>query len=456
MSNEEMKSRFINKANCRWVAFTASCRSRVPERVLVVGLAVVTGLVTGTAAFLLKRLVAWVSGPLTDGLDPYGGNWLLLLIPVMGILLTGIFQRYILHREIYHGVDRLEKSVAHRRYKLPFELTYAPMLASSITLGFGGSAGSEGPIAYTGAAIGSNIGRAMGITPSMMRAMIACGASAGIAGIFKAPVGGALFALEVLGVELSVMAVVAVFAASLTSALTAFVLSGCVPDISFSGIVPMQWEWLPFVVLLGLVCGFYSAYYSHVMRFMTRWYGRFSNPWIKNLTAGAIIAVCVFLFPALYGEGYQFMAKVLGGDDAFSSFSLWAGDGVAPLTCMLMAGGILLVKAFATSSTNSGGGVAGDFAPTLFAGCIAGYLFASLMNAAFGLALPVAEFAFFGMGAVMAGAIQAPLMAMFLTVEMATGAYSLLLPVAVASVISYGVVRVLHVVFGHRFHWTRS
>lgn len=440
----------------RWRELTVSLRGRVPERGLIVGLATVVGLVTGFAAFLLKRLVAWVSEPLTDGLHQWGCNPILLVLPVAGIVLTGIFQRYVLGREIYHGVDRLDKSISHRRYKLPFELTFSPLLASSITLGFGGSAGSEGPIAYAGAAIGSNLGRVFGVSPAMMRVMIACGASAGIAGIFKAPVGGALFSLEVLTVELSAGAVMAVVAASLTAGLTAYMLSGFRPDISFAGIEPMQGGWMPYVLLLGLFCGFYAAYYSHIMRFMTRWYGTLRNPWMKNLIAGAIIAVAVFLFPALYGEGYGFMAKVLGGEGDFGAYSLFAGDAGAVRGAIWIAAGILAVKAFATSSTNSGGGVAGDFAPTLFAGCIAGFLFASALNEMAGVGLPVAEFAFFGMAAVMAGAIQAPLMAIFLTVEMAAGGYSLLLPVTAAAVVAYGVVRVLHVCFGREYHWTRS
>ena len=411
----------------RWRELTASLRGSVPERVLIVGLATVVGLVTGGAAFLLKRLVARVSEPLTDGLHQWGCNPILLALPVAGIVLTGI----------YHGVDRLDKSISHRRYKLPFELTFSPLLASSITLGFGGSAGSEGPIAYAGAAIGSNLGRVFGVSPAMMRVMIACGASAGIAGISEAPVGGALFSLEVLTVELSAGAVMAVVTASLTAGLTAYMLSGFRPDISFAGIEPMQGEWMPYVLLLGLFCGFYAAYYSHIMRFMTRWYGTLHKP-------------------ALYGEGYGFMAKVLVGEGDFGAYSLFAGDAGAVRGSIWIAAGILAVKAFATSSTNSGGGVAGDFAPTLFAGCIAGFLFASALNEMAGVGLPVAEFAFFGMAAVMAGAIQAPLMAIFLTVEMAAGGYSLLLPVTAAAVVAYGVVRVLHVCFGREYHWTRS
>ncbi len=451
-----MTSKHVRLIGRRWRACVSGWCRLMPVKVLLVVPAVVAGVITGAMAHVLKRLVALVSDGVTGGLDAERCNIVFLLLPVAGIVLAGLLQRYVFRRELYHGVDRLDRSLAARRYRLPFELTFAPVLASSVTLGFGGSAGSEGPIAYTGAAIGSNLGRALGLSPSQMRVMIACGASAGIAGIFKAPVGGALFSFEVLCVGLSAPAIVAVFAASVSAALTAYLLSGRTPDISFSGIEAVTPDCYLWIVLLGVACGVYSAYYSHIMRVMTRLYAGFADGWIKNVIAGGVIAVAVFMFPALYGEGYGFMAKVLGNGESFSAYSMFAADGSGALTPLLMAAGILAVKAFATSSTNSGGGVAGDFAPTLFAGCIAGYLFASALNEAFGLSLPVADFAFMGMGAVMAGAIQAPLMAMFLTVEMATGGYSMLLPVAVASTVSYCVVRVLHVCFGHKFRWVRS
>lgn len=440
-----------------WNHFCDSCRNNLPPKMLLTLLAVVAGAVTGTGAHLLKLAVAGISGVLTGSLNQYGANIPFLSLPIIGIVLTGIYQRYILHREIYHGVDRLSKSLSLRHYRLPVPLTYSPILASSITLGFGGSAGSEGPIAYAGAAIGSNIGRLFGLTPSMLRMMIACGASAGIAGIFKAPVGGALFSLEVLCMELSATAVIAVFAASITAALTAYLWSGCTPDLQFDNIMPMQWEWMPFVLLLGLCCGLYAAYYSHIMRIMTAHYGSIRNPWVKNMIAGGVIAIAVFIFPPLYGEGYSFIERLLSGQsEAFSRYSLFAADSTSTVTPLLMAAGILAIKAFATSSTNSGGGVAGDFAPTLFAGAVAGFLFAASANATFHTGLPIGIFVFFGMAAVMAGAIQAPLMAIFLTAEMASGGSALLLPLAIAATISYLTVRAIHIVFHHKLRWPRS
>ena len=419
----------------------------MPPYVALMLLAVITGLLTGACAFLLKMSVRWVSTLFTSHFQSDGANWALLVLPIAGIMFTGIYQRYILHKEIYHGTERLNNAIAHRRYRLAGDLTYAPMIASTLTLGFGGSAGAEGPIAYTGAAIGSNIGKAFRVSPGMMKVMLACGASAGIAGIFKAPVGGVLFSLEVLSIGLSAHACVALFLSSLSASLTSFVLSGCTTDLVFHNVVPLSMDWMPWVILLGIFCGLYSFYYSAVMSHLKRWYYSMKNPWMMNLVSGSILAVLVFIFPPLFGEGYGFMSDVLAGDmKAFSAYSLFAGDASGLYTPILIASGIIAVKAFACVSSNSGGGVAGDFAPTLMAGCVAGFFFVSLLNLSFGKVLPVGNFSFFGMAAVMAGAVRAPFMAIFITVEMAQ-AYSMILPVAVAAAVSYLCVLLLRRLF---------
>ena len=418
-------------------------QSHLSAETVLVALALFTGILAGTGAYLLRLMVKGVAHPVTASFSAVSANWQLLFLPVLAIVLAGIFQRYVIRRNLYHGVDRMRAALASRNYRLPFSLTFTPLFANAITLGLGGSAGSEGPIAYAGGAIGSNLGRVFGLDSDRMRVMIACGASAGIAGIFKAPIGGALFSLEVLCLDLSMVAVVAVLVASLSAGLTSFMLSGCSPDVEFAHQVPMEVSWLPWLLLLGLFCGFYSLYYATVMSRMSNFYGRLRNPWIRNLLAGTLLAVMVFLFPTLYGEGYGFIELVLDGKAAaVTADSLFAGA-ASTWEILLIFGGILAVKAFAVASTNSGGGVAGDFAPTLFAGCLAGYFFATLVNALFHCGMPPADFAFFGMAAVMAAAIRAPLMAIILTVEIAQ-TYMLLFPVVVVATVSYCVVRAIH------------
>lgn len=421
----------------------------MPPYVALMVLAFVTGLLSGAGAFILKTLIRWLSAPLVAHMHPYSSNWALLAMPIAGIMLTGIYQRYVLHKEIYHGTDRLNRAIAERHYRLAGNLTYAPIIASTLTLGFGGSAGGEGPIAYTGAAIGSNLGKMLKATPAMMKIMLACGATAGIAGIFMAPVGGVLFSLEVLSVTLTAGALVALFMAAVTAALTAFMLSGCVTDLAFTAAAPFEWNLMPWVLLLGICCGLYSFYYSSVMTFMKRWFASMRNPWMMNLISGSILAVLVFVFPPLFGEGYDFMGHVLSGDTSvFAAYSLFATDGADTATPLLIAFGVIAVKAFACASTNSGGGVAGDFAPTLMAGCVTGYLVGAVLNLIFGLSLPVGTFAFIGMAGVMAGAVRAPFMAIFITVEM-TQTYTLLLPVVATAAISYLCTLLLHKLF-HR------
>ena len=432
----------LRKLSVRFNAFLAWRSAHVTDQTFVFILAVLTGLLAGAGASLLKWMIKWVSTGFTEHFHRFGPNWVLLVIPVAGIMLAGLFQRRILRRNLTHGVRQLGADLKAGRYALPGYICYGPMLASTLTLGFGGSAGSEGPIAYTGAALGSNVARTFRLDPHLMMIMLGCGAGAGIAGIFKAPVGGFLFTLEVLKLELSTMSVMACLLACITAGMTAYVLSGVQVDLSY--LQPEQFDVhaAPWLLVLGVLCGFYSLYYSHMMTAMENFYTRIRRPWLRNLVSGAVLAALVFLFPALYGEGYSVMDHLLNGDltplRADGIFAATAGTGW-PL--VILAGAIMLVKTFAHSATNSGGGVAGDFAPTLFAGCIAGFFMASLLNTAFGLGLPVSGFAFCGMAGVMAGVIRAPLMALFLTAEMTDG-FVLFLPLLAVSSISYGIVRI--------------
>ncbi|MGM9852824.1 MAG: chloride channel protein [Muribaculaceae bacterium] len=402
-------------------------------------LAVAVGFVTGMCAVLLKKGIALVSHLVTAGVTMAHENWQLLVFPVIGIVLTGIFVRYVVRLDITKGTNKMLKQLKVHDYVIRARVMVSPMIGAMLTLGFGGSAGSEGPIAYTGGAIGSNAARLFGLRPELQRVLLGCGAAAGIAGIFKSPIGGFLFALEVLRISMTTSAVVALLTASVTAGATAYVMSGYTFDMAFAGTHVYQSHLLPWYCLLGIVCGLYGYYYSHVMDRMDRGFRRISNPWLRNVIGGGILALCVFSFPALYGEGYGVMAQILGGDvtklvegSIFRDFGgLWLTVGAAAAIC--------LVKPFACSSTNSSGGVAGDFAPTLFAGCMVGLLYALVLNY-WGIDIPLTDFAYLGMGAVMAGAIRAPLMALFIVLEM-TATFTLFWPMLIVTALSYFVVR---------------
>lgn len=410
------------------------------DKIRLVVLAVIIGILAGAAAALLKWLIDKVTTLLHPLFITEGPDWTLLWLPVVGILLAGIYQRYILRDRISHGVDKLVNDLAAQKYLLSPKLTYAPTIASTFTLAFGGSAGSEGPIAYTGAAIGSNVGRICGVPAQMIYLLIACGAGAGIAGIFKAPVGGALFTIEVLGMALTTVSVIALFASTISAAMTAYVLSGCTLDIPWHHNILFEPSMLLWATVLGVFCGLYSVYYSVVMKTMRRVYQSIRSPWIENITSGAVLAVTLFMFPSLYGEGYGVIGDIINTDWVAPFDASLFNGGISPyLTFPMILGGVLLVKCFACSASNSGGGVAGDFAPTLFAGCIAGMFFSVMVNDLLGVGLAPQVFAYIGMAGVMAGVIRAPLMALFLTAEMCNG-FDYFLPLTVVAMISFGIV----------------
>lgn len=421
----------------RWLLWQ---RRYVSENVFAFFVCGIIGVACGTAAFALKWLVSKISHLLTSGMAATWPNWLLLLIPVAGIVLTMAVSRYWLRYSPAHGTRQIINALTSKKYRLRKSLMWSSVVTSTLTLGFGGSAGGEGPIAYTGAAIGSNMARAMGLNMPLTRIMLGCGAGAGIAGIFKSPIGGAFYALEVLKMEMTTRALMCLFACALIAALTCYTLTGFTLDVPMDVSASFDPSWLGWVVALGIFCGFYSLYYTWINHSIANWLGRFSTPWVKAVVGGALLAILVFSIPNLYGEGYNIIGAVLNGHYSHvvdgSIFDKMGG----PAALILVGGLTLACKCFASSATNNSGGVAGEFAPTLFAGCIAGCFFAACANALFGANLSIAHFALFGMAAVMAGTIHAPFMAIFLTCEM-TGAFTYFLPVTIAVAFSLGITR---------------
>lgn len=402
---------------------------------------VLTGLLCGVAAYAFKASITMVAGLFTPHIRNGEINWWIVLLPVAGIVLTGIFTRYIVKTNLSHGVGQLLNDLHNKTYRLRHNIVFSPIVGGTLTLGMGGSSGAEGPIAYAGAAIGSNLGQLLGLDRPMLHNLIACGASAGIAGIFSAPMGGLLFSIELLQIEISVQAMTAAAAACLASYLTVFSLHGNRPDMILSPLSDYVPEMLPMVLLLGVFCGLYSLYYSYVTGHLDIFFKRIKSPWLRNLSGGLIVGAILVLFPSMYSVGYDVLGNIINGNYTWlargSLFSMQeAGTG----TLMIMACGILFCKCWAVASTNSSGGVGGDFAPTLFAGGVAGFLFASICNTYFSTQLPVGFFSYLGMAGAMAGIIEAPLMAIFLVMEM-TQTFRYAMPVAMCALVSYLVVK---------------
>ncbi len=437
-----MNSQNNNAVTGRWEKLVEWCQRHCTPYTYAIVVAVIIGVASGIAASALKWMIQLMSAIVFHDIS-LGSNLRLLFCPLLGILLTGIYQRYVVHLNLEHGMERIERELGSGKYNLGARYIFSPMIASTLTLGFGGSAGAEGPIATAGAAIGGRVGRIFKVDDATLKIMIGCGAGAGIAGIFLAPVGGAMFTLELLRLSMSTILVVSLIVACLVSAMTAYVCNGLNYDINFIQTVPFEVKIIVPALVLGVLCGVYSSYYTMIMKRLRGWFESIGNHWVRNLVSGTLLAAAVFFFPTLYGEGYDSLSKLINGEHiVLTHNSLFYELGHSPWLLMAITAGILFCKPIATCSTNSGGGVAGDFAPTLFAGAMTGFLFAMFLNTVFGLDLPTGNIVFIGMAGVMAGTVKAPLMAIFLTAEMADG-YQFLLPLMIASATSYCIVTMI-------------
>lgn len=439
-----MKAAVSQYLHDRMLRFLIWREHHIKEKTFVLILALLVGLACGFAALFLKFMIHLISENLTNHAMIDEGNYIYLIFPVVGILISGFYVRHIVRDNISHGVTRVLYSISQNKSRLKPHNMYTSIVASSITIGFGGSVGAEGPIVYTGAAIGSNLGQMFRLSPRVLMLLVGCGAAAGIAGIFKAPIAGMLFTLEVLMVDLTAASVMPLLIASITAATVAYVFTGYNVEFVFEQSEQFLTGRIPYVILLGILCGVVSLYFTKVMNMMENVFRkRLHTPMQRTLIGGAILAVLVFLFPPLYGEGYGAINGLLDGDpSSIVNGSPFYGEGWSHLFILLFIGMIILFKAFATSATNGGGGVGGTFAPSLFVGCMTGFFFAYLVNYLdLGLTLSVKNFALMGMAGVMSGVMHAPLMAIFLTAEM-TGGYQLFLPLLIVSTISYGTIKV--------------
>ncbi len=401
-------------------------------------LALVVGVLCGFAAQLLKFLIHAISGFLTAHVSNTSANFSYLIYPVVGILIVTLFVRYVVKDNISHGVTRVLYAISQRKSRLKKKNCYASLVASSITIGFGGSVGAEGPIVFTGAAIGSNIGQAFRLSPKILMILVGCGAAAGIAGIFRAPIAGMLFTLEVLMIDFTGATVMPLLISSITGATVAYVMEGYDAEFFFAQSEPFMTRKIPYAILLGVVTGFVSLYFTRMMMTMEGMFGKIRHSWQKILSGGAILASLIFLFPPLYGEGYSSINNLLEGNvSSIVDGSFFYVDRDSVWFISLYIAMIVLMKVFATSATNGAGGVGGTFAPSLFVGAMAGFVFAYVLNNLdIGIDISNKNFALMGMAGVMSGVMHAPLMAIFLTAEM-TGGYELFLPLLIVSTLSY-------------------
>lgn len=427
-----------NKFTDWWMRVVIWREHHVKEKTFVLILALFVGIAGGFAAQLLKFLIHLIATWLTSHFSTTNANYLYLVYPVVGILLTVLFVKYVVKDNISHGVTKVLYAISRNKSRLKRKNMYASLVASSITIGFGGSVGAEGPIVYTGAAIGSNVGQAFRLSPKVLMLLVGCGAAAGIAGIFRAPIAGMLFTLEVLMIDLTGVTVMPLLLSSIAGATVAYVLEGYNAEFFFTQSEAFMTNKIPYTIILGVICGMISYYFTKVMFMMESMFRKIKQQGWRIVVGGTLIAGMVFLFPPLYGEGYGTINNLLDGNvSAVMNGTVFYVDRANVWFITLFIAAITLMKAFATSATNGAGGVGGTFAPSLFVGALTGFLFAYIFNNLdLGVELSQKNFTLMGMAGVMSGVMHAPLMAIFLTAEM-TGGYDLFLPLLIVSTLAY-------------------
>ena len=415
-------------------------RLNISERAKLLLLSFATGIGSGCAAVLLEKLITLIQNFVFPIVNKGGFSFIALVFPALGMMLSLLMIRFLVRDDIGHGVTKVLQAISRNESRIKPHNTWSSMATSAVTIGFGGSVGAEAPIVYTGAAIGSNIGKAFNLGYRNITILVGCGAAGAIAGIFKAPLAGILFTLEILFFNLSLSSIMPLLLSTLTATVVSMLFTGTATPFSCT-LAPFNMANLPFYLVLGVFCGLFSLYFTRFTLFLEDKFGKLRNPWVKWLLCSIGVGLCILLFPPLFGEGYNFLGNLLGGKP-------WSFDGESPLAFLLHKPWgvplfvllVLLVKIVSMTLTNAGGGVGGTFGPTLFTGALAGFVVARTISL-LGMPLPEQNFVLVGMAGLMAGVMQAPMTAIFLIAEV-TGGYDLLLPLILCSAVSFGVTRI--------------
>ncbi|MBQ9652408.1 MAG: chloride channel protein [Prevotella sp.] len=417
-------------------------------------LSVFVGFFAAVAGFVLHWIIRQIQSLLTSGFVADNVNWLYLVYPIIGIYLTSLFVKHIVKDNISHGITRILYAISTKRSRLKGHNTWSSVIASAITIGFGGSVGAEAPIVLTGSAIGSNLGKMFRMDNRTLMLLVGCGAAAAIAGIFKAPIAGLVFTLEVLMIDLTMASLLPILVSAVTAVLFSYLFNGGASLFRFTLTDSWMMERVPAYILLGVFGGLISLYFIRTMNFCEGIFGRLRHSYQRLLLGGVVLSTLIFLFPALYGEGYDSINILLGGKteadwEQVMNNSVFAGN-VKWLVLYIFF--VLMTKVFATSATNGGGGCGGTFAPSLFIGAFCGFFFARVWNIEqIGVYIPEKNFAMLGMAAVMAGVMHAPLTGIFLIAEL-TGGYSMFIPLMIVSICAYLTIIIFepHSIYGMR------
>ena len=408
----------------------------IPQKQLVLLLSLMVGVLSAIAAYLLKLFIHLIQYLINTYLIAGEHWWWLIVCPMIGIALAAVFVRYVVRDDISHGITKILFAISQRKSIIKPHNTWSSLIGSGITIGFGGSVGAEAPIVLTGAAIGSNLAKLFHLDQKTMMLMIGCGAAGAIGGIFKAPIAGLVFTLEVLMMDITMNSIAPLLISSVTATAIAYFTSGFTPMFELTTIESFTLGRIPWYLLLGVACGFVSLYFTRGMNYLEQHFKRINNMWVKILIGGSVLGLLVYLFPPLYGEGYDVILALFNDDPNYSiQYSPFVSLGNATWGIIIYFTLVLILKIVASVATNGGGGVGGIFAPSLFMGALTGFLGAYLLKVV-GVNVPVVNFTLVGMAGLMSGVMHAPLTGIFLIAEL-TGGYHLLMPLMIVAVVSY-------------------
>ncbi len=414
---------------------------RLSNRQMMMLLAVVVGMLAGIGTYLFEILLYAIKNGLTNWFPVDSAHFLFLIYPAVGIILATLFVKYIVRDNISEGVTRVLYAMSSRNSRIAAHNCWTSVVGGATTIGFGGSVGPEAPIVLTGAAIGSNIGRLARLNYKNSTLLLCCGAGAALAAIFKAPITGVVFVLEILMLDITAGSVIPLLISSVTATTMAFMLRGFDPILAVT-LAPQDafelWQ-IPLFILLGMLCGLMAWYFTSMNSRVGNFFKGIDRQWKKWLWGGVILGVLIFIFPPLYGEGYEgFTALMHGKTETLFDNSLFYRFRGIDWVVILFIIATMFFKVIAMASTNAAGGVGGTFAPSLFVGAFTGATLALVCNLLFHWEVSVVSFTLVGMAGVMAGVMNAPLTSIFLIAELSNG-YGLFIPLMITACISFAV-----------------
>jgi chloride channel protein, CIC family len=426
------------RSSSNWINKAVAWRiAHIPEKNFIYLLSLFIGLMSGLAALTLKTLIHFVEIEVTQLISVDSISYWYLIYPMIGIFLTVLFVKFVVKDNIGHGVAKILFSISRKHSQLKPHNSYSSMIASSLTIGLGGSVGAEAPIVLTGASIGSNLARFFKLNYKYVTLMVGCGAAGGIAGIFNAPIAGIVFTLEVLMIDLTMVYLVPLLISAVSATALTYFFMGEGVWMRFTNISPFQIGNIGYYILLGIFTGLLSFYFTRSAMFLESKFAAIKNWVFRLFLGGFILGLLIFILPPLWGEGYTSIITIFeGGGKNLLNHSIFYSFKNDPYALLVFLAAILIFKVFAMAATTGSGGIGGIFAPTLFLGAIGGYFFVRLVNTFYKIGLPEDNFALAGMAGMMAAVMHAPLTGIFLTAEITSG-YSMFVPLIITSTVAY-------------------